>query len=120
MLFLCVCQLLAAGVGYGFYASSISWFKEHKSQEKITALQLVDAFVNNYAALRSQLSSNAPVPATYRADSIAAFNKLHGEINEFNLMWVGVKGREIKTPPLDDAMAATIDSQTTSTRWMVG
>jgi signal transduction histidine kinase len=102
-------------VGYGFYASSVSWFKEHKSEEKITALQLVDAFVNNYAALRSQLSAtapNAPVPATFRADSIAAFNKLHGEINEFNLMWVGVQGREIKTPPLDAEMAATIDSFT--------
>ena len=113
ILFLCICQLLAAGLGYGFYATNLSSFKEHKSEEKTTALQLVDAFVNNYAALRTQLSAtNAPVPATFRADSIAAFNKLHGEVNEFNLMWVGVKGREIKTPPLDAAMAATIDSFT--------
>ena len=112
ILFLCVSQLLAAGLGYGFYASSLSWFKEHKSEEKITALQLVDAFVNNYAALRSQFSSSAPVPATFRADAIAAFNKAHGDVNEFNLVMVGVQGREIKTAPLDAAMAATIDSFT--------
>ena len=112
ILFLCVCQLLAAGIGYGFYASSVAWFKEHKSQEKITALQLVEAFVSNYAALRSQLGANAPVPATFRADAIAAFNKAHGDSSEFNLMWVGVRGREIKTPPLDDNMAAIIEAFT--------
>jgi signal transduction histidine kinase len=112
ILYLIICQLLAAGVGYGFYSASLSWFKEHKSEEKVTALQLVDAFVNNYATLRTQLSSNAPVPATFRADSIAAFNKAHGQLNEFNLVMVGVQGREIKTPPLDAAMAATIDSFT--------
>ncbi|HVA12814.1 MAG TPA: DUF3365 domain-containing protein, partial [Stellaceae bacterium] len=110
IIFLCFCQLLAAGIGYGFYSSSLSWFKEHKSEEKITALQLVDAFVNNYAAQRSALSANAPVPATFRADSIAAFNKAHGGHGIFNLLWVGFPGREIKTAPLDRAMAATIRS----------
>ena len=111
VIFLCLCQLLAAGIGYGFYASSLSWFREHKSEEKITALQLVDAFVNNYAALRTQLSANsAPVPATFRANSIAAFNKAHGEDSIFDLLWVGFPGREIKTAPLDAAMAATIRS----------
>ncbi len=38
ILYLCFCQLLAAGVGYGFYVSNLSWFNEHKSEEKITAL----------------------------------------------------------------------------------
>ena len=75
IIFLCFCQLLGAGIGYGFYASNLSWFKAHKSDDKITALQLVDAFVNDYAALRTQLSAaQAPVPATFRADSSAAFN----------------------------------------------
>jgi signal transduction histidine kinase len=111
IIFLCFCQLLAAGIGYGFYASNLSWFKEHKSEEKITALQLVDAFVNNYAALRTQLSAtSAPVPATFRANSIAAFNKGHGDASIFDLLWVGFPDREIKTAPLDLAMAATIRS----------
>jgi PAS domain S-box-containing protein len=109
IIFLCFCQLLAAGIGYGFYASNLAWFKAHKSEEKVTALQLVDAFVNDYAALRAQLSaSSAPVPATFRADSIAAFNKAHGDDSIFNLQWVGFPGREIKTAPADASMAETI------------
>jgi len=109
ILYLCFCQLLAAGIGYGFYASNLSWFKEHKSEEKITALQLVDAFVNTYTGLRTQLSaSDAPVPATFRADSIAAFNKAHGDINTFDLRWIGFPGREVKTAPFDAATADTV------------
>ena len=111
ILYLCFCQLLAAGIGYGFYASNLSWFKEHKSEEKVTALQLVDAFVNTYSALRTQLSaSNAPVPASFRANAIGAFNLAHGDDSTFNLQMVGFPGREIKTPPVDAAMAATIRS----------
>jgi PAS domain S-box-containing protein len=111
ILYLCFCQLLAAGVGYGFFASNLSWFKEHKSEEKITALQLVDAFVNTYSARRAKLSAvDAPVPATFRADSIATFNKAQGGDSIFNLQMVGFPGREIKTPPLDAAMASTIRS----------
>ncbi|HWE74892.1 MAG TPA: ATP-binding protein [Stellaceae bacterium] len=111
ILYLCLCQLLAAGIGYGFYASNLSWFKEHKSEEKVTALQLVDAFVNTYASLRTQLSADkASVPATFRADAIAAFDKAHGDDGIFNLQMVGFPGREIKTPPLDPAMADAIRS----------
>jgi hypothetical protein len=62
-----VCAALSVAVGCGFYYFSLNWFQEHKSSEKITALQLVDAFVTNYSALRSQLGSNAPVPASFRA-----------------------------------------------------
>jgi len=109
IIFLCFCQLLSAGIGYGFYASNLAWFKEHKAEEKITALQLVDAFVNEYSALRVKLSAtDAPVPATFRADSIAAFNKAHGDTNIFNLLWVGFPDRAIKTAPTDAAMANTI------------
>jgi PAS domain S-box-containing protein len=111
ILYLCFCQLLAGGVGYGFYASNLSWFKEHKSEEKITALQIVDAFVNTYSAMRTQLSaSNAPVPASFRANAIGAFNLAHGADSTFNLQAVGFPDHEIKTPPVDGAMAATIRS----------
>ena len=48
-----VCAALSVAVGCGFYYFSLNWFQEHKSSEKITALQLVDAFVTNYSALRS-------------------------------------------------------------------
>jgi len=110
ILFLCASQLLAAGAGYGLYTENLSWFQEHKSAEKITALRLVDAFVNDYANLRTQLGAKAPVPATFRADAIAAFNKAQGDSEELRLLWVGVPGRAIKAAPLDDEMAATITS----------
>lgn len=111
IIFLCFCQLLAAAIGFGFYASNLSWFKEHKSEEKITALQLVDAFVNEYAAVRAQLSAGqAPVPATFRAEAIAGFAKDHAADGTFDLSLVGVPGRAIKTAPLDANMADTIGS----------
>jgi len=110
ILFVCLSQLIAAGVGYGFYTQNLGWFKEHKSGEEITALRLVDAFVNNYAILRGQFGSDAPVPATFRADSITAFNKAQGAESELQLQWVGVPNREIKTAPSDPAMAATIST----------
>lgn len=103
---------MAAAVGYGFYASSVSWFKAHKSEEKITALQLVDAFVNNYAAVLTQLPSTAPVPASFRAITLTAFNKTRDQNDELSLQMVGVPGREIKTAPLDAEMAATIEAFT--------
>jgi signal transduction histidine kinase len=108
ILFLCLSQLLAAAAGYGFYSANLQWFQEHKSAEKITALRLVDAFVNNYANLRAQFGSSAPVPATFRADSIAAFRKSQGVEDDLRIEWVGVPGREIKKAPLDDAMSRTI------------
>ena len=115
ILFLCISQLLAVGVGYGLYAENLEWFKEHKSAEKLTALRLVDAFVNNYANLRVQLNTNAPVPATFRADSITAFNKVQGSAAAelLRLQWVGVPGREIKTGPSDEDMATAVRSLST-------
>ncbi|HXP30321.1 MAG TPA: ATP-binding protein [Stellaceae bacterium] len=113
MLSLGFSAVVSAVVAYGFYYSSLSWFKAHKSEEKITALQLVDAFVTNYSQLRSQLGSNAPVPATFRAHSIELFNKARGADQDndfFRLRWVGRQGREIATPPTDAAMAQTIES----------
>ena len=76
LLHLGLCAGLSVAVGYGFYFFSLTWFKEHKSAEKIIALQLVDAFVTNYSAIRSQFGKDAPVPASFRAHAIEAFNKL--------------------------------------------
>ena len=47
-----ICAALSLGVSCGYYSLSLDWFKQHKSSEKITALQLVDAFVTDYSALR--------------------------------------------------------------------
>jgi diguanylate cyclase (GGDEF)-like protein/PAS domain S-box-containing protein len=108
VLHLSICAVLSVAVGYGFYYFSLNWFKDHKSAEKITALQLVDAFVANYAAIRSQFGEGAPVPASFRAHAIEAFNKQNGDNSDFRLRSVGMPGREIATPPTDGRMAETL------------
>jgi diguanylate cyclase (GGDEF)-like protein/PAS domain S-box-containing protein len=105
-----VCAALSIGVGCGFYSLSLNWFEQHKSSEKITALQLVDAFVTNYSALRSQLGQDAPVPASFRAHAIEAFNNQNANNAEFRLMSVGRPGLEIVTAPSDDRMAEAIQA----------
>src|ERR1700682_6456907 len=96
--YLLLCLSLSVAVGYGFYFSNLNWFKQHKSEEKITALQLVDAFVTTYSAVRAEFGGNAPLPATCRAHSIERFNQQSSE-SDFRLRWVGRQGREIVTAP---------------------
>ena len=110
MLHLGLCAVLSVTVACGFYYFSLDWFKEHKSREKIIALQLVDAFVTNYSAIRSQFGQSAPVPASFRAHAIEAFNKQNGDNSDFHLASVGRPGREILTPPTDAQMALTIET----------
>ncbi|WP_298257509.1 EAL domain-containing protein [Bradyrhizobium sp.] len=106
---LAICAALSVGVGCSYYYLSLNWFMQHKSSEKITALQLVDAFVTNYSAIRSQFGDAAPVPASFRAHAIAAFNKQNRDNSEFRLASVGRPGREIVTAPTDARMAEVIE-----------
>ena len=110
LLHLSICAALSVTVGYGFYYFSLNWFKEHKGGEKIIAFRLVDAFVANYSAIRSQFGKDAPVPASFRAHAIEAFNKQNGDNSDFRLGSVGRPGREIVTPPTDAQMARTIEA----------
>ena len=98
LLYLGLCAALSAIVGAGFYTVSLNWFVEHKSEEKVTALRLVDAFVTAYSSIRSQLGGNAPVPATFRAHSLDGFNKQRDADDVFRLRWVGRPGRESRQP----------------------
>src|ERR1700692_4035496 len=108
LLHLGICAMVSVAVGCGFYYFSLNWFKDHKSSEKITALQLVDAFVTNYSAIRSQFGEGAPVPASFRAHAIEAFNKPNGDNPYLRLRSVGRPGREIATPPTDSRTAETL------------
>ncbi len=103
--------VLSVVAGYGFYIAGLWSFVEDKTAEKGTALQLVDAFVSKYSSLRDELNADrAPVPATFRAHSIELFNRARDAENVLRLRWVGRAGRSIATPPLDAAMAGTIES----------
>src|ERR1700693_3963663 len=80
--------VLAIGVGYGVYQFSLSAFTTSKSEEKVTALQLVDAFVTTYSSERSKFgAAEAAVPATFRAHSIDLFNKARQGGDALRLVW---------------------------------
>jgi signal transduction histidine kinase len=102
---------LAFVSAYGFYQVSVQSFVANKSDEKTTAMQLVDAFVTNYSDLRRQLNGGAaPVPATFRAHSIERFNKSRSGEKVLRLQWIGREARSIATPPTDAEMARIIES----------
>ena len=103
--------VLAIIAGCGFYEVSLDTYVDNKTDEKGTALELVDAFVSNYSNLRREFGNgSAPVPATFRAHSIELFNQTRGASNAMKLRWIGREGRAIATPPADPKMAATIES----------
>src|SRR3979411_2395765 len=110
LLHLGVCAMLSAAVGYGFHYFSLNWVLARKRDEKITARVWVDPCVPNYSAVRSQFGQNAPVPASFRAHAIEAFNKRASDNSDFRLRSVGRPGREIVTPPTDARMAEVIEA----------
>ncbi len=108
MLFATALSVVAAS---GFYRASLEYFIANKTEEKATAMQLVDAFVSNYSRLRNDLgAAHAPVPATFRARSIELFNHERGEQHALRIRWIGREGKAIATPPSDPDMARTIES----------
>jgi signal transduction histidine kinase len=102
---------LAFVAAYGFYQVSVRSFVANKTDEKTTAIQLVDAFVSNYSKVRDQMGANsAPVPSTFRARSIDLFNQSRTDQSALRLRWIGRDGKSIATPPSDPEMAHIIES----------
>src|SRR5258708_21694011 len=95
LLHLSICAALSVTVGYGFYYFSLNWFKEHKGGEKIIAFRLVDAFVANYSAIRSQFGKDAPVPPSSPAHATEAFNNQNADNSVFRLGPFGRPARKI-------------------------
>src|ERR1700756_480298 len=114
--FLCLSAAISAVLAYGGYYLSCEGFTRSKSEEKLTALQLVDAFVADYSDNRGKfLSGDAPVPASFRAHAIERFNRLRADAGALRLVRVGPPGLEIKTAPLDDNMAQAVERFRTET-----
>jgi signal transduction histidine kinase len=96
---------------YGFYQASVRSFVANKTDETTTAMQLVDAFVTQYSSVRDRLDkADAPVPATFRAHSIAQFNQARDQAGALRLRWIGREGKAIATPPSDTALGNAIES----------
>src|SRR5215470_6389283 len=109
LFYLALSGMIGAGVGGYFYNTNLETFIAQKSAEKVTALQLVDAFVTTYSRTRAEFGPGAPVPATFRAHSIETFNQRLGSNSAFMLRWVGRQGRQIATAPVDADMAKAIE-----------
>jgi PAS domain S-box-containing protein len=107
--YLAGCAFVSVVVAIGFYQLNFKLFERNKGEEKLTALQLVDAFVSEYSDIRTQgLAAEAPVPATFRAHAIERFNGKVDRTGSIAIRWVGVPGREIATAPGDPGLAETI------------
>src|SRR5262245_16647255 len=78
VVFLLLTAGISAAIAHYVYRSSLNAFFDEKAAEKVTVLQLVDAFVTTYSRFRSEFGPNAPVPAQFRAHSIEDFNKKLG------------------------------------------
>jgi methyl-accepting chemotaxis protein len=115
LLFLVLSAAISTAVAAYFYNVSLRTFVAQKAEEKATALELVSAFVTTYSSALSQFGQNAPVPATFRAQSIEGFNKKLGLNSAFKLRWVGRQGRQIATPPIDTQMARAIEAFVSAT-----
>lgn len=110
ILYSMLCAVMAAGIGTGSYLINLHWFQIDKGAEKITALELVDAFVAQYSKVRSTVKADdAPVPASFRAHAIDEFNRMRHQEDALRLLMVGPAGREIAIPPADQDMARTIE-----------
>jgi signal transduction histidine kinase len=109
LVFVLLCAGLSAIVGYGIYQSNLHWFVASKTEEKLTALELVDSFFATYSELRGQFpSESVAVPATFRAHAIERFNRARDPNETLRLVLVGVPGQEIRIPPSDPDMAEAV------------
>jgi PAS domain S-box-containing protein len=108
--FLCCTVMISAAIGYGLHYVALRSFVQAKSEEQLTALRLVDAFVADYSENRGKfLNDDAPVPATFRAHAIERFNRESDAANTLHLVMVGPPGRAIAIPPGDSDVAAAIE-----------
>ena len=109
LIFAMCCGVMSVAVGVGSYYLNLSWFVVNKGAEKVTAAELVDAFVSVYTAARTKfMTQDAPVPASFRAQGIDRFNQKRDKDLALHLLWVGPPGREIVTAPQDEEMSATV------------
>ena len=103
--------LIAGVVGFGYYNLAIDQYKSNRQAEKVTVLAIIDAFFSTYSDIRSQATaSELPVPATFRAHALEAFNQNRSNNDAIRLTMVGYPGREIRTKATDENMREAMRS----------
>lgn len=96
-------------VGVGYYSASWSLLLSEKAQERETILRLTGAFVGAYSeSRRRHMRADAPVPATFRARAMQAFNASAPAADALRLDMVGFPGRAVEREPTDADVADAI------------
>ena len=120
--------LLATAGAAAYYFASLRSYETSKSEETRTALQLVEAFFDEYSEIRSQFDSyfdddgpgsssgEPPVPSSFRAHVVERFNQARLGEEQMRITVAGVPGRAIRTAPGDDALATAISGLSKSSR----
>ena len=113
-----VCVLaLVAGIGtaMAYYVHGRSSYKERKAEEKSAVIQLVSAFVSTYSQHRiSDQKYKMPVPATFRANALDAFNEAQKSNDATIVEMVGIPGFEIKNRAKDEHAKNLIEKMANS------
>jgi signal transduction histidine kinase len=96
---------LAFAAAFGFYQASLKSFARSTIDERVTATQLVDAFVRNYANLTHDPgTANADA---FRTQALLRFNEAPGQ-NVLRLGWIDRDGKTSFPALGDPTTAATL------------
>ena len=99
---------LAFAAAFGFYQASLKSFARSTIDERVTATQLVDAFVSNYSQQTSDFgTAGFAVAEAFRIKALQGFNEAPGQ-NVLRLGWIDRDGKTSFPALADPATAETL------------
>jgi signal transduction histidine kinase len=101
---------LAFAAAFGFYQASLKSFARSTIDERVTATQLVDAFVGNYSLLTRDLGANTEA---FRIQALQRFNEAPGQ-NVLRLGWIDRDGKTSFPALADPETADTLQGFATA------
>ena len=98
--------MMGSTTGFAVLHTKTAEDRATKISEAQTLLHLTNTFVSVYSQhIQSTLQANFPVPASFRAEAARQFNNHENSTDQPIALMVGLSGREISTPPVDQALA---------------
>lgn len=102
---------LGSLVGYAVMQAKTVDDRTTKIAEAKTLLHLTNSFVSVYSQhTQSTQHEQFPVPASFRANAAQQFNEMQSGESQPIVSMVGLAGREISTPPVDQALADRLET----------
>jgi len=107
--------LMGVLTGYAVLRTKTADDRATKVSEAQTLLHLTNSYVSVYSQhLKNTKQTTLPVPASFRADAGRLFNELENTKNQPIVSMVGIAGREIATPPVDQRLAGRLEQMIAS------